>query len=221
MFPLFDNNEHKHLPVVTVALIMANVTIFGYQLHLHRMDLLQPFIAQYALIPIRLFHAPGENAATIFTSMFLHGGLLHLLANIWFLWLFGKSVEDRAGPARFAIIYAVAGVGAAFAQFIISPLSRIPMIGASGAIAGILGAYLVLFPRAVIFTFVPWIIPIIPAPAVIFLLLWFMFQIWHGLMALGMPQTGGVAWWAHFGGFVAGLMVIRSIGPRKRRQGYL
>jgi membrane associated rhomboid family serine protease len=213
MIPLFDNNQRRRTPVITFTLILANISVFGYQLFLAQQGQLLEFIGQFAFTPAFLVEDPSpETAMTIFTSMFLHGGWLHLVFNLWFLWLFGNMVEDRIGSVRYLFLYLLAGVGAAGAQFAVGPTSPIPMLGASGAIAGVLGAYLIFFPKAIIFTFIPvWFAPIIPVPAFIFLVLWFLLQIWQGVGAmLAAEGTGGVAWWAHFGGFVAGFFISRK-----------
>lgn len=218
MLPLFDNNKRRRTPVVTLLLILANAGIFGYQLYLSHHGELESFLMRFAFTPAALVSAPApEQAMTVITSMFLHGGWLHLLSNLWFLWLFGNVVEDRIGPVRYAFVYLCAGIGAAAAQFAVGPFSQIPMIGASGAIAGVLGAYLILYPTAIIFTLVPiWFAPIIPVPAFVFLLLWFILQIWQGIGSMmDTNVTGGVAWWAHFGGFVAGLLLIRKLRGRR------
>jgi membrane associated rhomboid family serine protease len=218
MIPLFDNNKRRRTPVVTISLILINVGIFGYELFLAHQGLLEDFIRRHAFTPgLLVSDRSPEQGLTLLSSMFLHGGWLHLLSNIWFLWLFGNMVEDRLGPLRYLLLYLASGLGAALAQFAVGPFSMIPMIGASGAIAGVLGAYLILFPTALIFTLVPlWFAPILPVPAFIFLLLWFALQIWQGVGSLmATDLAGGVAWWAHFGGFVAGYFLIRKLKRRR------
>lgn len=213
MIPLFDNNKRRRTPVITLLLLVANAGVFGYQLFLAQQEQLLEFIFQFGFIPAALVGDPSPaQGLTVITSMFLHGSLLHLAFNMWFLWLFGNIVEDRIGSVRYLLLYLLAGIGAALAQFIVAPFSTIPMVGASGAIAGVLGAYLLFFPRAIIFTFVPiWFAPIIPVPAFIFLIAWFGLQIWQGIGAMMNAEgTGGVAWWAHFGGFVAGYLISRT-----------
>lgn len=219
MLPLFDNNKRRRTPTITVLLILANLAFFAYELYLAQLGQLEPFLRQHAFTPASLTESPSAaGALTVFTSMFLHGGWLHLLANLWFLWLFGNVVEDRLGPFRFLFLYLLSGMGAASMQYTVGPFSEIPMVGASGAIAGILGAYLLLFPTALIFTLVPlWFAPIIPIPAFIFLILWFVLQIWQGIGSfMASDVTGGVAWWAHFGGFGAGAWLVRKLRPRRR-----
>jgi membrane associated rhomboid family serine protease len=221
MIPLFDTNKRRRTPAITGTLIGTNLLVFAYQLVLAQQeDQLGAFIMQFAFVPAFLMADPsGATALTVVTSMFLHGGLLHLVFNLWFLWVFGNMVEDRIGPFRYLFLYLVAGVGAAVAQFAVAPFSPIPMIGASGAIAGVLGAYLLYFPKAIIFTFIPvWFAPVIPVPAFLFLILWFGLQIWQGIGSMldAEGSTGGVAWWAHFGGFVAGFF-IGKLWKKKRR----
>jgi membrane associated rhomboid family serine protease len=156
------------------------------------------------------------------TSMFLHGGLLHIVANLWTLWIFGDNVEDRMGPLRFSVFYLLCGLFAGFVHWITNPSSTVPTVGASGAIAGVLGAYLLLYPRARVVTAVPlFFYPIVfELPAVIYLGFWFLLQIWSGFVSLANPSdVGGVAWWAHIGGFVAGmalLAVFKRRGPPAR-----
>jgi membrane associated rhomboid family serine protease len=218
MLPLFDNNKRRRAPVVTSILLAANLGLFVYELVLAHQGRLEGFIHQHAFTPALLMSDPGwETGRTIFTSMFLHGGWLHLISNLWFLWLFGNMVEDKLGPVRYLTLYFLSGFAAAGAQFAVGPFSDIPMIGASGAIAGVLGAYLFLFPTAIIFTFIPvWFAPIIPVPAFIFLVLWFLLQVWQGIGSLmATDMAGGVAWWAHLGGFAAGFYLIRKM--RRRR----
>jgi membrane associated rhomboid family serine protease len=221
MIPLFDTNKRRRTPVITTTLILANLVVFAYQIFLAQQeDHLQSFVLQFGFVPALLMSNPsGSTALSILTSMFLHGGLLHLVFNLWFLWVFGNMVEDRIGPFRYLFLYLLAGVGAAATQFAVAPFSPIPMIGASGAIAGVLGAYLLYFPKALIFTFIPvWFAPVIPVPAFIFLILWFALQIWQGIGSMldAEGSTGGVAWWAHFGGFVAGFFIGKRWKKRRR-----
>lgn len=196
---------------MTKLLIAANVAVFGWQVWLSWHGggrALAGFVGEHALVARRIVEHPlaGEQWRTVFTHMFLHGGALHLLGNVWFLWIFGGNVEDRLGSLRFLAFYVATGMAAGAAQIAAGPSSALPMVGASGAISGVLGAYLLLFPTALVWTLVPWIVPILPVPAVVFLVLWFVLQAYHGVGSL-LEQTaenGGVAWWAHAGGFVAG-----------------
>jgi len=185
---------------------------------------LSAFILEYALVPTRLVagYADGLSWLPVLTSMFLHGGVAHVAGNCWFLWVFGRSVESRLGSVRYLLLYLLAGLGAAVAQVALSWSSSVPMLGASGAISGVMGAYLVLFPTAWVFTLVPWIVPVVPLPAFVLLIVWFALQMLNGVGALASDAAaqGGVAWWAHAGGFLAGLILtiwLRRNGWIKRR----
>ncbi len=183
---------------------------------------MDPFIRDYALVPRRLLVHWDDHAQwlTLATHMFLHGGAGHVLGNCWFLWIFGKNVEDRLGSLHFLLFYLLSGLAAAALQVVVDPGSPMPMMGASGAISGVLGAYLLLFPTAWIFTLVPWIVPIMPVPAFLFLVLWFVIQAFNGFGALLESSSGGVAWWAHAGGFVTGmglLALAKNAGLVRRR----
>ena len=221
MLPLWDDEPHRRTPVITALLIAVNVAVFGYQAFLALQDRrgLDLFLDAYALIPRDLIRQPGSGAEwlTVFSSMFLHGGVFHLVGNCWFLWVFGNNIEDRLGPFRYLLFYLVCGVSAAGAQVLAYPEGSIPMIGASGAISGVLGAYLVLFPFALIYTLVPWIVPILPIPAIFFLVIWFGVQAMKGVGSLmsGEIAGGGVAWWAHAGGFLAGFLMIAYARRKK------
>jgi membrane associated rhomboid family serine protease len=197
---------------VTKLLIAANVAVFGWQVWLSWQGggrALAGFVGEHALVARRIVEHPlaGEQWRTVFSHMFLHGGVLHLLGNVWFLWIFGGNVEDRLGSLRFLAFYVATGMAAGAAQIAAGPSSALPMVGASGAISGVLGAYLLLFPTALVWTLVPWIVPILPVPAVVFLVLWFVLQAYNGVGSLleKTAENGGVAWWAHAGGFVAGV----------------
>jgi rhomboid family protein len=200
--------------------------VFLYEVQLALAGRLTPFVLRHALVPHRLL-AGGHDGAqwlTLLTHMFLHAGLLHVLGNCWFLWIFGRPVEDRLGGLKFLLLYVPAGVAAAALQIAFSPGSTTPMLGASGAISGVLGAYLVLFPGGWIAALVPWIVPILPVPAVVFLVLWFVLQAFAGFGSLhaGAAAAGGVAWWAHVGGFAAGAALTlqaRRAGWISRRRG--
>ena len=215
MFPLADTAKEKGPAAVTKTLIAINVVVFLWQAWLALSGSgrgLAGFVSEHALVAERIVRHPldGSQWFTVLTHMFLHGGLLHLLGNIWFLWIFGGNVEWRLGPFRFLLFYLLAGFAAAAAQVAVGPFSVLPMVGASGAISGVLGAYLVLFPTAFVWSLVPWIVPILPVPAIVFLVLWFVLQAYNGVGALlsGASSDGGVAWWAHAGGFAAGVAMI-------------
>jgi membrane associated rhomboid family serine protease len=207
MFPIRDHNPSNRTPYVTYLLIAANVLIFmAYWPLFNDEREIGLFFVQYGVVPARL--GQGMGAETLVTSMFLHGGLLHLAGNMLFLWIFGDNVEDLLGHLGFALFYVASGVAAALAQFAFDPLSTIPMVGASGAIAGVMGGYLLMFPRAridVLFIIVIFF-RVFVLPAWLVLGLWFGVQMFSG-MATG-AGVGGVAFWAHSGGFLAGLALM-------------
>ncbi len=213
MIPLWDSQPHRRAPVVTVVLILANLAVFGYEvvLSLRGGGALDVFVTQHALVPAQLLAGWADEAqwATLGSHLFLHGGVAHVLGNCWFLWVFGNNVECKLGPARYLVFYLASGLGAAALQIGVEPSTSVPMVGASGAISGVLGAYFILLPTAWIVTLVPWIVPIVPVPAFVFLILWFGLQAVNGFGVLmdGTAGAGGVAWWAHAGGFVAGVFL--------------
>lgn len=220
MIPLRDDNPTRTVSFITVGLIAVNALVFIYELRLPGEEQSKMFFAEFALTPAHLTHAPSAAAcATVFTSMFLHAGWMHLIGNMWFLWIFGNNIEDSVGHFKFILFYLLCGLAAAAAQVAISPNSTLPMVGASGAISGVLGAYLLLFPRARVLTLVPiWIfLRFIQLPAWLLLLFWFAMQLLSGLVVLGVNVTGGVAFWAHVGGFVAGILLILPFKKRRVR----
>ncbi len=197
---------------MTRLLIAISAGVFVWQLLLLSQGerTLEAWLMRHALVPARLLGDGGDwrEWATVFSSMFMHGGVAHLLGNCWFLWVFGASVEARMGSAKFGLFYLLMGMAAAGAQILSDPSSGVPMVGASGAISGVLGAYFVLLPREWIVALVPWVVPIVPLPAVVFLFVWFAMQTLNGVGALmNEGGGGGVAWWAHAGGFAAGVAV--------------
>jgi membrane associated rhomboid family serine protease len=214
MFPLRDTQKSYSKPVVTVVLIVINILVFLYEFSLDEYQLNQ-FIAQYGLVPDHF------AIANIFTSMFLHGGWLHVLGNMWFLWIFGDNIEDILGHGKFLLFYLLCGVAAALLQVYFNYDSRVPMVGASGAIAGVMGAYMVKFPRARILTFVfiIFFIYTFEVPAWLMLIYWFVLQIFGGFGTIGAAQYGqggGTAFFAHVGGFIAGMVLIYMLGTRER-----
>lgn len=222
MLPLRDENPTRRFPIVTVALIALNVASFIYQKSLPE-ALEADLVMRHGLVPafVTLLPQAGAGAAiptasTFVTSMFLHGGLLHLLGNMLFLWVFGDNVEDRLGRGRFVLFYLTCGLAAAATQIVALPGSRVPMIGASGAISGVLGAYMLLFPSARVLTVIPIFIflQFVKLPAIVLLGIWFLYQILNSLWSA--PGEGGVAWFAHIGGFAAGLILITLFLPRRR-----
>ncbi len=218
--PLFDSNPRNVVAPVTLTAIVGCMVVFAFQLLLAQQGTLDVFVLEYAFTPAAVGQRPPtEILGTALTSVFLHASLLHLAANLWFLFIFGPPVEHRLGSLKTLIIFLLGALAAAFTQYIVSPDSTVPMIGASGAVAAILGTYLMLFPFAMVVTLVPWIIPLLPIPAFVFLILWFAFQFMMGVTQMMETDiTGGVAWWAHIGGFVAGVfLVILLPGDRRRR----
>lgn len=223
MIPLWDEIPTRRLPLITIIIIFINCLVYYYQFFM----VVDPntFINTYGLIPFELTKGIALNPSTpspiyltILFSMFMHGGLVHLLGNMLYLWIFGNNVEDYLGKIRFLIFYILSGIFAAFAQILMAPGSKVPMIGASGAIAGVLGAYLILFPRARITTlvFFGFFIRLIKLPAIFVLGLWIIFQLFYGLSELSISGGGaGVAWFAHIGGFIGGIILIKLFSPRK------
>jgi membrane associated rhomboid family serine protease len=205
--------------VVTWLLILANVLVFIYMLLLPSETALNRFILAFGAIPGeitgRTGGAPISHYPTLISSMFMHGGWLHIGGNMLYLWIFGDNVEDLMGHSRFLIFYVICGLAAAWPHIVLSPASPVPLIGASGAIAGVLGAYLVLFPRARILSLIPFGVfsRLYPIPALLFLPLWFLLQLAYGALSLG-GEGAGVAFWAHVGGFLAGVILVRLFARR-------
>jgi membrane associated rhomboid family serine protease len=213
VIPLRDSQPSRSTPWVTILIIFTNVGVFLYQVTLDPFSL-NHFIMVYGMIPDRL------DPSTIFTSMFLHGGWLHLIGNMWFLWIYGDNVEDVLGRSRYLTFYLLCGAAAAATHLAFNAASRVPTVGASGAIAGVMGAYLVKFPRSRIVTLVPIFIffTTIEVPAFLILIYWFVIQVFSGIGSVGSSHLsqGGVAWFAHVGGFVAGLALIKILKTRER-----
>ncbi len=225
MIPLHDDTRARRFPAVTVALIAANVAVFAVQLALPRWGItLQGWYYLFGARPFELTHQMDLPPfgffpwwGTLFSSLFVHGGWLHLIFNMLYLWIFGANVEDALTRPRFLALYVVCGLVATTAQVLVAPDSAVPLIGASGAIAGVLGGYLVLFPRARVLTVVPLIVvfPVFEVPAWIFLVIWFVLQGVGGLQSLG-SGGAGVAFFAHVGGFVAGMGLVLLLARRRR-----
>jgi rhomboid family protein len=224
MLPLRDHNRSLRTPVVNLALIALNLAGFVYELTLG--PRLEGFVMAAAFLPARALDpqvgpgAVGELGSALL-SMFLHGGWAHLLGNMLFLWIFGDNVEDRLGHLRYALFYLLAGLAATAAHAFANPDSTMPAIGASGAISGVLGAYLVLYPKAriVSLVFLGFFIRLVEVPALVFLPFWFVIQFLSGLASITTPPgaEGGVAWFAHVGGFVAGPLLLMALGGWRRR----
>ena len=218
MLPLKDTVQARSFPVVNWILIGANVFVFFIELTLGPQA--EALIAALGMVPARLLANPGlEQALTLFTSMFLHGGWAHLFSNMLALYIFGDNIEDRMGSGRYLAFYLICGLAAAFTHIAFNHGSQVPTIGASGAISGVLGAYLILFPNARVVTlvlifFLPWFVEI---PAVIYLGVWFLSQLFNGALAVvaGAQEFGGVAWWAHAGGFIAGIILVGLFARRR------
>jgi membrane associated rhomboid family serine protease len=224
MFPLKSLAPRRAFPFVTLALIGVNVYVFLQQVAMSP-RLLNELVNVYGLVPVRfatLFasgHITPEAAILpLLTSLFLHASWLHIIGNMWFLWIFGETVEDALGHFPFLLFYLVCGVAAGLTHVAFNFSSQLPTIGASGAISGVLGAYLVLYPTAQILTLIPIIIIplIVRLPAILFIGLWFVFQFLGGLGSLQLQDAGGVAFWAHVGGFIAG-MFLAAIARNQRR----
>jgi membrane associated rhomboid family serine protease len=217
MIPLRDTIPSARWPIVNLTLIALNAACFLYELNLGNPH---QFIQAFGLVPARLHTGGTAGIVPLFTSMFLHSGWLHLLGNMLFLYIFGDNVEDRLGHVRYACFYLLCGAAAGVAQVYAIPTSTFPMIGASGAIAGVTGAYFLFFPRARVVTLVPifFFFQIIEIPAVVFLFLWFLMQLLYGVatMSAAGQTVGGVAWWAHIGGFLFGMIAAPLLAPSKR-----
>tara|TARA_B100000427_G_C15514206_1_gene597514 strand:+ start:1289 stop:1939 length:651 start_codon:yes stop_codon:yes gene_type:complete len=210
-FPYKDDNPRVLFPYVTYTLISINIIIFLFMSYLSFNDSNQNLIKILGFIP------NSFSLFSVFSSMFIHGGIIHVFSNMWFLYIFGDNIESILGHRKFLLFYIICGCGAAFTQYAINPSSTIPMIGASGAIAGVLGAYMIRFPKAkvhvlaIIFIFITTFI----VPAQIVLGLWFFIQLSSGLNSLGIDTNGGVAWFAHIGGFISGIGSINYFQNNK------
>lgn len=216
MFPLYDTARSRRFPLMNWTLVILNSLAFYYELTLGESQLVR-FIHDWGLIPARLAWDSPDGWLKVLTSMFLHGGWFHIISNLWILIIFGDNVEDRMGSVRYLIFYLLGGASAAYLQAFFFPSSGVPMIGASGAIAGVLGAYLILYPRARIASLVPifFIFTLVELPAVIFLGFWFVSQLFSGWLALQGAVSNGIAWWAHIGGFVFGLLTVSLFVQRR------
>ena len=220
MIPIGDVNPRRHFPFVTVGIIVLNALIFLYQLSLPEPEFEQ-FVYEAAVIPSMVTGQFGWLAfRSLLTSMFLHGSWMHIISNMLYLWIFGDNVEDLLGPVPFIVFYLVAGVAAGLAQVGANPSSALPTIGASGAVAGVLGVYAVVYPRNRVRTLVTlfYMIRVIQLPALLVLGVWFILQVFQGVASVGGMEMGGVAWFAHIGGFLAGLVVGLLVQNRAERE---
>jgi membrane associated rhomboid family serine protease len=213
MFPIGDDNSaRRSTPVVTYVLIAINLAVFFLELQAGN-----EFIQTWAFIPARFSEDPAGDAPTLFSAMFMHGGWMHLGGNMLYLWIFGDNVEDRFGPVRYLLFYLAAGLAASFAQYAVNPASAIPNVGASGAIAGVLGAYLLMFPKARVNVLLGR--QVVAMPAFLVLGFWIALQLVSGVGSIAdtaQTEQGGVAYMAHVGGFVAGLVLGVLLGGLRR-----
>jgi len=216
MIPLRDNISSKHVSWFLWLILLANFYVFWLEIHFNPKQL-EAFILHWGVTPALLFKFPLQKYFTLVTAMFIHGGWIHLLGNMLFFYIFADSVEDQLGHFKFFIFYFTVGVIANFIQAYTSPHSVLPLIGASGAIAGILGAYFFYFPHSRITTLIPlgFFITIREVPAFFFLGCWFLLQMFNGSHVAGQSSNGGVAWWAHASGFIAGLLLAPLFAGRK------
>ena len=227
MIPYKDDNPTSTFPFVTIMLIVANMYVFFYTItHMSDIEGYKKIVYSYGAIPSYLLSfeklQPIHPSLTVFTSMFMHGGLLHLGSNMLYLWIFGNNIEDTLGHFSFLMFYILCGIAAAYAHAFTAPSSLMPMIGASGAVSGVLGAYILMFPRAKVYTliFLGFFIQVIRLPAYFVIGFWIVIQLLNGLFSKGVADQGGVAWFAHIGGFLAGLALIILFPKVNRRKRY-
>lgn len=220
MLPLKDDLRTRTRPVVTYAILTANILVYIYEISLG--EALSEFVLQFGVVPYNIFHPTGiQSYITLFTSMFIHAStIMHIAGNMLFLWIFADNVEDRMGHVKFLLFYFVCGIAAGLLQSAIDPGSRIPMIGASGAVSGVLGAYILLFPRAKVLALIPlgFFMRVSQLPSFVFLGIWFLYQFLFGVSSFG--AKGGVAYFAHIGGFVAGLLLALPFKMKKKDVDY-
>lgn len=217
MIPIRDTQRSRTRPVVNWVLILVNIVVFAYELTLSD-QALQGFAIKYGVIPAAItdpgrFHpqvlAQTSGALGLFTSLFIHMGWIHIVSNMLYLFIFGDNMEDILGHGRYLVFYIAGGVIASLAHIVSNPTSLVPTVGASGAIAGVLGGYFVSFPRSRVLALIPigFFLPMVEVPSIVFLFLWFITNLFSGVASLGIQAQGGVAWWAHIGGFVAGMLL--------------
>jgi membrane associated rhomboid family serine protease len=226
MIPFKDNIPSRRFPFMTMMIIIANIAALIYEMSLP-WEGLDNLIGSYGVVPSKLQqvgHDPlgvlGKMAGSLVSSTLLHAGFVHLLGNMWYLWIFGNSIENRMGPVRFLLFYLSCGMTAGLTHIVFNLNSPIPTIGASGAVAGVLGAYLVSYPFARVLTLIPFFIiwPIVELPAILILGFWFVVQLFNGTAAVTSTSDimGGIAWWAHIGGFISGILLLRVFASRHR-----
>ncbi|MEW6585411.1 MAG: rhomboid family intramembrane serine protease [Nitrospirota bacterium] len=222
MIPYKDDNPTHTFPYVTIGFIALNILVFF--LELTSASGIQKVTYSYGALPHSLLTferlQPVHPTVTVFTSMFMHGGLFHIAGNMLYLWIFGNNIEDTLGHLRFIVFYLFCGIFAAYSYAVTNPHSTTPMIGASGAVSGVLGAYILLFPRAHVHTlvFLGFFVTTIRIPALIVIGFWAIIQFINGMVGTGLREEGGVAWFAHIGGFLIGLVTIKLWMPRRTRQ---
>lgn len=222
MFPISDSVKAKGFPFITIFLIAVNILIFAQMVLMGRAE---EFVNQYSLIPETVHFLDPSSLIQFVTSMFLHGGFFHIFSNMWFLWVFGDNVEIEVGHFKYLFLYLLAGFAGSLAQYLLNPTSGIPVIGASGAVSGVLGAYLTLFPKhsikSVVFIF--FVITVVNIPAAFYLFYWFILQFFQGLASLPSlnEELGGIAFFAHVGGFIAGIVLARFFVKNKYKPDYI
>jgi len=221
MIPISDENKRGYFPFINYLLLASNIAVYFF-LQPTAEQAVNQFFNRFGLVPQQLINHPLEikGYISILSSMFLHGSILHLAGNMLYLWIFGDNIEYAVGHFRYLFFYIIVGIGAGVAQIIVDPYSNIPMVGASGAISGVLGAYLLKYPRnrvSILFFFII-IIRVVKVPAIFVLTIWFIFQVYNGYFHLNTGMTGGVAWFAHIGGFVSGFILIKffELSAKKR-----
>lgn len=216
MFPISDSHKSNKIPFATLAIIAANIFVFYQQLTAPDGE---AFILKYALTPSAINFLDPTTLVSFVTSIFLHGGFFHIASNMWFLWIFGDNVEAHLGKIKYILLYFVSGIIGSLAQFFLNPVLDIPMLGASGAVSGVLGSYFILFRGSQIKTFVVlfFYITITEIPAVVYIFYWFILQLFAGIASLPFASaTGGIAFWAHVGGFLSGIILTRRIRNSNR-----
>lgn len=221
MIPIRDSIPTRRVPIVNYLLIAANIVVFVLMWLAGSGQ--EKLVYQFALIPASFTGGLSlGDISDVFTGMFMHAGLAHLAGNMLYLWIFGDNVEDSMGPILYLAFYLVGGAIASLTHILTNPTSQVPTVGASGAIAAVLGAYLVLFPRSRVATLIPLgiFLRVTMVPAVLVLGFWFVLQLFSGVLSLGGPDVGGVAFWAHVGGFVAGVVMALLFGKRRRQDEY-
>lgn len=219
MIPIRDQLPTRNIPFINYLLIAANIVVFIFQWLAGPYE--EALIYQFALIPSSFVsNLTLGDVTDIFTSMFMHAGFAHIGGNMLYLWIFGDNVEDSMGPGKYLFFYLIGGIVASLTHILINPDSQIPTVGASGAIAAVLGAYLVLYPQSKVLTIIPlgFFIRLTLLPASIVLILWFVLQFFSGLLSFGGPDVGGVAFWAHIGGFISGLILGKVFSGKRRKQ---